>query len=133
MVGFLLAGYFEMIFKQIGGFFIKEVDQSLSFYYSTIPYFLWSLFSLYYFRKYYGLNVFTQGEIVLSTRFIERFAITKREQEIILLLVQGFSNKVIAEKLFISLATVKSHVHNILETTKAKSRMRLLYLVRRIK
>jgi len=133
MVCFLLAGYSEMIFKQAGGFYIKEVDQSLSFYYSTIPYFLWSIFSLYYFRKYYGLYAFIRNDIVLSARFIGQFAITKREQEIILLLAHGLSNQAIGEKLFISVATVKSHVHNILEKTKAKSRMRLLYLVRNIK
>jgi len=133
MVCFLLIGYSEMIFKQTGSFFIKEVDQSLSFYYSTIPYFLWSIFSLYYFRKYYGLHAFIRNDIVLSARFIGQFAITKREQEIILLLAHGLSNQAIGEKLFISVATVKSHVHNILEKTKTKSRMRLLYLVRNIK
>ena len=41
--------------------------------------------------------------------------LTAREREIVELIDEGLSNKEIAARLFIELATVKNHVHNILE------------------
>lgn len=48
--------------------------------------------------------------------------LTEREKEILELLRRGCSNKQIAESLVISLATVKNHVHNILEKLGATGR-----------
>ena len=41
-------------------------------------------------------------------------ALTPREREILTLIDQGLSNKEIAQRLYIELATVKNHVHHIL-------------------
>lgn len=43
----------------------------------------------------------------------KNFALTKREIEILNLLVEGFENKTIAEKLFISVQTVRNHIRHI--------------------
>jgi DNA-binding NarL/FixJ family response regulator len=48
------------------------------------------------------------------TRTEERPALTQREMEIIHLVSKGLSNKEIANRLSIGLATTKSHVHNAL-------------------
>lgn len=40
--------------------------------------------------------------------------LTKREQEVKELIIQGLTNKQIAQKLFISIHTAKSHVCNVL-------------------
>jgi DNA-binding NarL/FixJ family response regulator len=48
--------------------------------------------------------------------------LTVREEEILQLIVDGLSNKQIAGRLFISLSTVKNHVHNILEKLDVRSR-----------
>lgn len=45
----------------------------------------------------------------------ENFDLSKREQEILSLLVQGFSYKMIAEKCFISFSTVNTHITRIYE------------------
>lgn len=47
--------------------------------------------------------------------------LTPRERDVLRLVAQGFSNKVIAEKLFISIHTVISHRKNITEKTGIKS------------
>ena len=49
-------------------------------------------------------------------------ALTSRELEVAALLREGLSNKQIASRLTIQLATVKNHVHSILEKTEATSR-----------
>lgn len=48
--------------------------------------------------------------------------LTPRETEVATLVAQGLSNKEIADRLFISVPTVKDHVHNILTKTGLASR-----------
>jgi two-component system, NarL family, nitrate/nitrite response regulator NarL len=58
--------------------------------------------------------------------------LTAREEEIVALIDEGLSNKEIGQRLFIEVATVKNHVHNILEKlnvtrrAQAAARMRAL-------
>lgn len=59
----------------------------------------------------------------------EDHRLTVREREVLELIYQGSSNADIAEKLFISLSTVKTHVKNIFEKTGATSRMELVFLI----
>lgn len=61
--------------------------------------------------------------------FCNAFEISKRESEIILEICSGKSNKAIAEKLFITLQTVKDHTHRIYTKTGVKSRVQLANLV----
>ena len=49
--------------------------------------------------------------------------LTRRESEIATLLDEGLSNKEIAQRLCIERATVKNHVHNILEKLEVHSRV----------
>jgi two-component system, NarL family, nitrate/nitrite response regulator NarL len=59
-------------------------------------------------------------------------ALTMRERQIVQLIAEGLSNKEIATRLYIEVATVKNHVHNILEKlqvsrrTDAVARLRLI-------
>jgi DNA-binding CsgD family transcriptional regulator len=51
--------------------------------------------------------------------------LSKREQEITRLIIQGKSNKEIERELYISIRTVENHVHNILQKSNVKSRTQL--------
>ncbi len=62
--------------------------------------------------------------------FCNSYHISKREAEIILEICSGKTNKAIAEKLFITLQTVKDHNHRIFTKTNVKSRVQLANLVR---
>jgi DNA-binding NarL/FixJ family response regulator len=57
--------------------------------------------------------------------------LTSRELEIVALIETGSSNKEIARRLHIQLATVKNHVHNILEKLDVRSRGEAAAVVRR--
>jgi len=57
--------------------------------------------------------------------------LTPREQEVIRLIAEGLSNKVIAARLGISTHTVKSHVRNILEKLALHSRLQVAAYVHR--
>jgi len=48
--------------------------------------------------------------------------LTRRQQEVLELLAAGLTNKEIADQLYISVGTVKNHVHRILDVLRASSR-----------
>ena len=60
----------------------------------------------------------------------ERSPLSQREREIVALVAQGFKNKEMAEKLFISEQTVKNHLHNIFDKLGVSDRLELaLYAI----
>jgi DNA-binding CsgD family transcriptional regulator len=60
---------------------------------------------------------------------VEKFGITKREYEIVKLLLKGFSNTQICDELQVSLSTVKTHIYNIYAKLGVKSRTQLINLM----
>ncbi|MGI8746376.1 MAG: response regulator [Bryobacteraceae bacterium] len=60
----------------------------------------------------------------------ERSPLSTREREIVQLVAQGFKNKEMAEKMFISEQTVKNHLHNIFDKLGVSDRLELaLYAI----
>jgi DNA-binding NarL/FixJ family response regulator len=58
--------------------------------------------------------------------------LSNREREIVALVAQGFKNKEIAERMFISEQTVKNHLHNIFDKLGVSDRLELaLYAIHR--
>jgi two-component system sensor histidine kinase ChiS len=57
-------------------------------------------------------------------------SISKREREIIELVVRGKTNEEIAEELFISIKTVKYHLYNVFQKIGVKSRLQLINSIR---
>ncbi|MDC7246810.1 MAG: helix-turn-helix transcriptional regulator [Sphaerochaetaceae bacterium] len=72
----------------------------------------------------------TIGRVPLSEKveddFISTYGISKREKEVIDLIVEGYTNKEIGEKLFISFTTARTHVSHIFEKTGTRSRVELV-------
>lgn len=58
--------------------------------------------------------------------FYDSLKLTKREREIVGLLLQDKSNQEISEALFISLGTAKTHVHNIFQKAGVTKRRQLI-------
>lgn len=65
-------------------------------------------------------------------RFCKTYEISAREAELIREILQGKSNKEIAQAKFITLQTVKDHIHNIFIKTDVKSRIQLANKVREL-
>jgi DNA-binding NarL/FixJ family response regulator len=99
-----------------------------------------------------SLRALQRGETALSrnmvTRVVEDYkrlsqypapeqeefdSLTRRELEVLELLVQGDTNMEIANKLNISENTVKNHVHNLLKKLDVKTRIQAANLARRYK
>lgn len=67
---------------------------------------------------------------VSSLERFELLGITKRERQIVMLIKAGKTNQEIADELFISVATVKDHNHNIFLKSGVRNRLELANLFR---
>lgn len=67
----------------------------------------------------YGVKELGQEKVIQSVRM------TTREKEIVELIAEGLANKEISHKLNLSIHTVKSHVHNILEKMALNTRVQI--------
>lgn len=67
-------------------------------------------------------EVIINGNTNLDKKKINDIGLSKREYEVLVLISEGMSNKEIAEKIFLSESTVKTHVSNIFVKLDAKRR-----------
>jgi DNA-binding CsgD family transcriptional regulator len=127
---FATVGYAETITSLIPALRTTRVTPASGddFLFSSIPYALYGVFLIIYFLRYPVPAPLAMD--ALPDAFLARYGITDREREIILKVIQGKSNAVIAGELFISLATVKTHLHNIYRKIDVDSRYDLLARVR---
>jgi DNA-binding CsgD family transcriptional regulator len=79
--------------------------------------------------------VVRRGDFALNAAAIESLGISAREREVLVLIAQGHSNKLIARRLDISPNTVKTHVTHLYEKlavasrTQAVQKARLLEII----
>ena len=66
----------------------------------------------------------------IDHNLIESFDISKREYEVLQHIASGLSNKEIAEKLFLSESTIKTHVSNLLVKLNAKRRTQAIQIAK---
>src|ERR1700732_3851021 len=72
----------------------------------------------------------SEGASAGGTKSRERSPLSTREREIVQLVAQGYKNKEMAEKMFISEQTVKNHLHNIFDKLGVSDRLELdLYAI----
>ena len=121
----LLLENFELDFTiGSGGFSI------FNFRVLTFPlfYLVLNLIFFYYGFQHIHMIYLPKSKVFcISEEFIRKFNITNREKELICLIYEGCSNKQIGNRLFISPATVRNHLHNIYEKTGSKNRVDLLH------
>ncbi len=116
----LAALLFLMQWLQFG-FIIR--DMSLEFYLGVVAVVFTAV------GVWAGLRLTnSKTKIILKTHFnfneaeYTRLGISKRELEVLHLMAQGFSNQEIADKLFISLNTIKTHSANLFLKLEVKRR-----------
>jgi DNA-binding CsgD family transcriptional regulator len=69
---------------------------------------------------------------VLNEKEIEKLGISKRELEVLQLMAEGLSNQEIAERLFVSLNTIKTHSSKVLEKLDVKRRTQAVEKAKRL-
>ncbi|NPA46002.1 MAG: tetratricopeptide repeat protein [Chlorobi bacterium] len=71
----------------------------------------------------------TDEEYVVS-KLVKENQLTRRQAEILELILKGYSNKDISRELHISNNTVKTHIHHLYEKLNVKNRMEILQRIR---
>lgn len=72
------------------------------------------------------------GEFVVNEKELEKLELSKRELEVLELMAQGLSNQEIAEQLFVSLNTVKTHSSNLFSKLDVKRRTQAVEKAKRL-
>lgn len=136
-VGFLLS---DLIKLSIGLVLLMLIQNTVLRFYSSNTYFALLFIFTYFlyggffpvFLKYSadlsGL-IDRNGNMASFDNFCKHYSISRREKEVINEICRGLSNQQIADKLFISLQTVKDHTHRIYSKTECGSRARLISMV----
>jgi DNA-binding CsgD family transcriptional regulator len=89
------------------------------------------LFLNLYLEKYHGQTAAVQDDFESQLQaFAAAYEISKREKEVIQLISKGLSNQEISDSLYISLQTVKDHIHRIFVKTGVKNRVQLTNMIR---
>lgn len=114
--------YYKMITAGVMGFVSKKADK-FEFEEAIDK----VVHGMYYFPEKILRNIIfkvgNQGEAALKTSPVE---LTRREQEVLLLICQGYSNYEIGETLFISHKTVDNHRTNLLAKTGTRNAANLV-------
>ncbi len=88
-------------------------DLSIEFYVGLVAVFFTAL-GIWAGWKITGKQVVVVGqEFSLNEIELQRLGISKRELEVLALMAQGLSNQEIADKLYVSLNTIKTHSSNL--------------------
>jgi DNA-binding CsgD family transcriptional regulator len=88
-------------------------DLTLEFYLAIVAVFFTGL-GIWAGLKLTRRKIVTVGPaFVLNDSELQRLGISKREHEVLELMAQGMSNQEIADKLFVSLNTIKTHTSNL--------------------
>jgi len=69
----------------------------------------------------------------LNINAVEKTELSSREIEVLQNIASGLSNQEIADKLFVSLNTVKTHINNIYSKLNVKRRTQAIELARKLK
>jgi len=118
-----------MILQNILFFFSKE-NEYMTLAFIFIFYGFGTFLPLYFRYRADLSKLLAHGESNFTLEhFCEKFDISKREKEVIHEICKGLTNQQIADKLFISLQTVKDHTHRIYGKTFCTSRAQLMRMV----
>ena len=124
----MIAFYPLLLFAPLDLVFFRESPFKLI----NLSYMVFSILVYQFLVKHY-IYTYKMDEKSNKTdlnTLLTKYDVSKREKEIVELLLEGKSNREIAEVLFISPNTVKTHVKNIYRKLEVKNRVQLIYLVK---
>lgn len=75
----------------------------------------------------------TLGNAVPDTKTIAKLGLSTRELEVLQLMAEGLSNQEIADRLYLSLNTIKTHSSRIFEKLDARRRTQAIETARRLR
>jgi len=102
------------------------------FEFSTVFYFVWNTVSIIYVARYFNLKTGISQDPKGLDDFAKKHSISKRENEILCLILDGLDSRTIGEKLFLSDRTVRNHISSIYRKVGCKNRVELIKKIARL-
>ncbi len=122
---FMLSGWVPLAASNLlPGSYRASVSVIAQLWLNLVP-ILW----FHYFFLRYNVRLSPVGEGAHLEDLVRRHRISKREREIMELILEGKTNKEIEGQLFISFNTVKNHIYNLYQKLGVNSRSQLMHLV----
>jgi len=110
-------------------FALTAFPESIRFISYLVLHLLFNLFPFFwikqYLQKYWSVSPLVMDKVNLDEIY-DKHGISQREREIAGLLMQGKSNKEIANSLYIAPNTVKNHIHSLFQKLQVRSRFQLM-------
>lgn len=78
------------------------------------------------------IRVISNDDFVLNENELQERKISKRELEVLTLMAEGLSNQEIAERLFVSLNTIKTHSAKLFEKLEVKRRTQAIETAKKL-
>ncbi len=131
LYGFSLAALVALLKFFEYRFFIREL--SIEIYIGVVAIFFTVL------GVWVGLKltrrkvIVAPGDFHQDTDVLNRLGISKREQEVLDLISKGLSNQEIADKLFVSINTVKTHSSNLFQKLAVSRRTQAIQRAKELK
>ena len=123
---FLIAFLPQLFFSAADFWLIRDI----SFQLTHLSYAMFSIFAFLDLCGYFFSNYSRSMDITVYRQSLkDKFELSDRELEVLELLARGDSNNGIAERLHISVNTVKSHIKRIYKKLEISSRLQLMNLL----
>ncbi len=98
-----------------------------------LGYFVFSIFAIqtyHYISRHYFREYESDPTALKEDIFFQEKHLSEREEQVARLLIQGKTNKEIADALFVSINTIKSHIKSIYKKLEVSNRVQLIHLIR---
>ncbi|MGC8765855.1 MAG: response regulator transcription factor [Brevinematia bacterium] len=117
--GFLIDLNFDLLQNKLR--VIPKVFNFLALFYI-----FWNLLTIYYAYRFIEMLSEKVDVLNIPEKFFEKHSLSEREKEIATLLLQGYTNKEIADRLYISEGTVKNYIYVLFQKLNITNRMQII-------
>lgn len=135
--GFLIPLFILMPASVLSNLYWYKVHSKYPIAFSPVIYFLINILTCFFLYRYYintsrvddgclSPNSANENPLGFHEELIRAYNITGRELEILQMILNGYNNREIGQKLFISANTVRNHIYNIYKKLGIKSRYELI-------
>ena len=111
-------------------FLVREITVEI---YITIIAIAFTALGIWVGLKTFNYKGSSENEFVRNTKIIETLTISKRELQVLEQLAHGLTNQQVADQLFISINTVKTHVKNLYEKLEVTGRTKAILKAKSLK
>jgi DNA-binding CsgD family transcriptional regulator len=124
----LLLYLFVIVLTPLFFLIPRDLSSSLAVFFNGLFCFIWgTVMTVHLIRRFASPEA---ANTDLPEAFKDFYRITRRESEILELLLQGKGSQEIGDALFISRRTVETHLYNIYRKTRAANRVELINRIR---